>query len=172
MKKVFLNTLTAKQIITLIQKFLNNNNIDHKYVGEYLIIYPKDFLKINLQKNSNKISYVTFLKTIIEDDYLNEQSEVIDIEFDPYEVFDFNFKTIQDIESKLLEIHNKDNSKLYFTENELIIKEGKRIERIENLKKREKLQNEFNLELKKLRISEEEFFSIMEKYINFTSIKI
>jgi len=164
--KILVNT-DHKELLTKITDFCDKEKINYKFVNENLIIYPDCFSDIDKTKcNSSENIYVDFLQYTFDNAPWDEPEEDDDIKitFDVQMEYDFNFETFEDVAKELLKIKNKKFESLMLSQEELELREAKRlIEKVE-LSQRIEVEKIFNEKLKELRISREEFLSLLDLY--------
>jgi len=142
--------MDKEDIITFfefVEEFCKNHGISNKQVNETLIVYPKDYDKINEKRYELSKSYVAFYRSVESmPDYGDFQIDRIDFDID--DNYDMNIDSLEDVKRVLLEIHNnvqKDTS-VYTTEaekqavidrrkkesDEIIVKQQKKLKKAED----------------------------------------
>jgi len=148
-----------RELLSYIYSFCDNNKVSHKLVNETLVIYSDDRDKINSSNLDAPTGYIPFLAY-----RYNVEDEIYQIEFDPEMEKEMTISSIESIEKELLNIKHTDHSKFYYSEEELELKNAETVIRNHKFKEAEKASNNFENELKNLRISEEEFLKVYDLY--------
>jgi len=148
-----------RDLLSYIYSFCDENKVNYKLVNETLVIYSDDRDKIKKSDIEAPTGYIPFLSY-----KYNEEDEICEINFDPEMEKDMNITSIKSIEKELLEIKNADHSKFYYSDEELELKNAEALIRNHKFKEAQKASNDFENELKNLRISEEEFLKVYDLY--------
>jgi len=151
-----------------VEEFCKNHGISNKQVNETLIVYPKDYDKINSDRLELSTSYVAFYRSVESmPDYGEFQIDRIDFDID--DNYDMNIDSLEDIKRVLLEIHNnvqKDTS-VYTTEAEKQAVLDKRKEESDKIiakqeKKLQKAEDKLRNKLISLNIMEEDLDELIK----------
>jgi hypothetical protein len=163
----------GSDLLEYIEKFCNNNQINYKYVGEAITIYPADYNNLNDKRIDLSTAYVQLIAwqevTSYEcgsDDFIIDSMYWIDI--------DEEIHCFKDLDTLLLKIRDtKQVSSAYYTEAELFdIKLAREQTRIAHKRKELKKVSKFQSKLEKYGMTEKKFLKLQELYIEQKNISV
>ena len=152
------DTENYRYFLAYIEDFCTTNNINFKFVGESITIYPADYSLLNPDRINLSEVYIRLLAWNEKINWDIDSMYWIDVEEE--------INSLDDLEKFLFKVHNTTQvAEAYTTEiekQETLDKRAKELAKYE--KKEEKRKNKFSKKCKKLGVSENDFMTLLEAY--------
>ncbi len=149
-------------LFTFVEDYCKSLGGDTKWVDEALIIYHKDFYDFNNERLPQN-AYVQFLEFINKNDSFNSEDDCIEVRFG--DDIETSINSFVDIKNAIKSfITAKIPSEHYYTNEEIEIKNAKKVLADQEQKIVLGKRKVFEEKLVNLRISEDEFLDILDSY--------